>query len=500
MNETIEGVLLYLFGFGSAGAIAVWVFRNRTVLIAIAAWFHRTFSWLSKRFEYGNIAYNIEATVNRVGDILDRDAPDVLPYPIKITWANSPEALEASLRNGEIVVTMQYSANRERNLVVSTMAYLAKALLPRARAYLDRSLVKATDFTVAKQILQASSLDLAIPYFFEQYLDPATREAPGLTDDLTRLDRIQAAGLFTRVLLREIRHFGDKVYPATPSPVNWAETRDFVEFLGEIADRERGVDLPGGLMFPGQRIRTSFMLVARARTRLLGTRPYVRRIIVDLDRGVERMYVFARGEENIALAEDILEEAQAAHMLSLLSRARYTHVVDSRELPVICLVCALNLLTRPIPEATPSDTLLAILREHIPELQQGKVEAVATARQAGVRSKIAIRAISPSMDPVACCSSEGRQEAIETALGETIEFLPWSNDPRQLLVASLYPLEASEISEIQIDQDKRSAQFKVEGWKLRRKAMGKGDMNLRLASELTGWRITVLDINDNPPA
>jgi transcription antitermination factor NusA-like protein len=495
MNEIIENILLYMLGVGSASAIAIWIFRNRNVLLAIAAWFYRTFSWVSKRFEYGNVAYNIEATVNRVGKALDLSAPDALPYPMKISWAKSADELDSFLRKGEIVVTMQYSSNRERNLVVSTLAYFSKGLLPRARSYVDRSLMKATDFTVAKVVFNRSELELAIPYFFEYVLEPASEEDPALLDNLNRLDRIDNAGFFDRVFLREIKHLGDKVYPALPNQRIWDESKEFAEFLGIIAEKERGVDVPGGLMFPGSRIRTSLMLVARSWTRAVGVRPYLRRIQIDLNRGVEHMYVFARSKANISLAEEVISETINKDMLRVINRHTYTQIIDRTEQPAVCIVCALNLLMRPSEETAPSDLLLEVLSENIPELSEGKIEAVAAARLPGYKSKIAIRSVYKGLDAMDCCTEPECLDAIETALGENVEFIQWVNDPNELIISCLCPLSPESIVEIELNHDNQKASVKVDGWKSKRSACGKGDLNLRLASELTCWNIKVVDIS-----
>lgn len=494
MNDLVENLIVFLLGAGSTGTVAIWIFRNRNVLISLAAWFHRTFGWVTKKFEYGNVAYNIEATVNRAGEVLDRNASDVLPYPIKITWAKTSQELETSLRKGEIVVTMQYSPNRDRNLVVSTLAYLRKGLLPRVRSYVDKTLMEATDFTVAKQIFLDSGQEMAVPFFFERYLEPATEEDSNLRNDLTRLDRINEAGMFTRVFLREVKHLGDKVYPATPNKKIWEESRAFSEFLEAIAEKERGVDVPGGLMFPGSRIRTSLMLIARARTKIFGTKSYIRRIRIDLNRSVGHMYVFARSAGNIKLAEEVLAEAEGSEMLRPIAHFQYSQVVGGTEQPAICVICALNILMRPAEEAAPSQVLMDVLCEHISELTDGKIEVVAASRQSGLKSKVAVRSVYKGLNAILCCAQDNRKDAIEIALGEDVEFVPWLNDPEEFIVAALYPLEKNEVVEMEVDEERRVSELKVDGWKAKRKALGKGDINLKLAAELTGWQIKVIDI------
>jgi transcription antitermination factor NusA-like protein len=499
MDQYIENVLVYFFGVSSTGALAIWVFRNRTLMLTLAAWFYRTFSWVTKRFEYNNVAYNIEAVVNKAGDKISAVSPDTLPYPIKISWAKTSGALETSLRDGEIVVAMHYSSDRDRNLVVSTLAYLKKGLLPRARVYIDRILMKATDFTVAKDIFHQSGRELAVPLFFDEYLQPATVDNPTLLESLNSLERINNAGFFTRVFLREMKHLGNRVYPAAPSERIWHESVEFSEFLLTVSEKEKGVDIPGGLMFPGSRIRTSLMLVARARTRLLGPEIYLRRIQIDMDRGVEHMYVFARSKANIDLAKEVIAEAEKRKMLHVFSEQLYDQSVDGSDQTAVCYVCSLNILMHPSKEAAPSQTLIEVLEDNILEFREGKIEVVAAARRPGYKSKIAVRSIYKGVDAIKCCSSEERRYAIETTLGETVDFVPWSNDPAELIMASLYPLRSDMVSDVEIDKENDKATIRVFGWKAKRKALGKGDLNKDLAAEITGWKIDVLDVSSENP-
>lgn len=497
MNNPIGYIISYLLGAGSFASIVWWIIRNRDTVWAFLAWFLRTFTWISKRLEYGNVAYNIEAVVNKAGTSLETEAPEVLPYPLKIEWARTATEVEATLRQGEIVVLMDYSQNRDKNLVVSTLAYIRRGLLPRARAYADPRLMLAADFTLAKNIFQLSTQELAVPYFFENYLDPAFKEEPELRDDLSCMDRLQDRGLFSRIFLRELKNLGDKVYPATPSEAVWQESRAFSEYLDRLAQKERGEDIPGGLTFAGSKIRVAIMLVARTRTKVHGIEPYLRRIQIDLNRGIEYLYVLARTADNIKLAEEILAEAKSNKHLMILKRHTFQQRVADAELTAVCIICALNLLMRPATQVEPTDILYTLLREHIPEITANQIEVVAIARAPGQQSKVALRALRDGIDPIACCTSEPYLLALETSLAdEQIDFILWTNDPQSLIIESLSPLPPDHVVEVILDGENKHATIRVEGWKAKRHALGRGNQNQRLAQELTGWRINVEDTTE----
>lgn len=489
MKEIIGYVVSFLSGAGVVGAIVRWGLKNLDKLEPLVASFYRTFSWVYRKWEYGNVAANVQAAVNTVGEAFDREAGDVLPHAMKIEWTKTAQDAEAFLRNGEIIVTMDYSPNLDRNLVVSTLAYLEKGLLLQARPYIDKILMRATDFTVAKSIFMSAKRSSAMSLFFKEYLEPEIEKEPRLRDDCTLLDRLQKAGFFSRIFLRQLHHTGEKVFPATPDEVTWQESRDFVHFLEEIATRERGEKT--GLTFARSRIRVNVMLVARGETKLWGTEAYTRRVKISLDRGIEYMYICARRADNISLAEQVASEQEKASRLKVLARHRFLQTIEE-ECNAICIVFALNLLTPSRAALEPSSVLYRLLEEYIDELHDGQIEVVALARQPAVKSKIAVRSLTDGVDALHCCTEQARLEAMELALnGEKLEFIQWSNDPESLIVASLAPLDPDHVLEVSTDVEKHQAIVKVDGWKAKRKTLGRGDQNLSCAMELTGWQITV---------
>jgi hypothetical protein len=165
MNDVLGRLASFVSGGGLVAVAVWWGLRNLDKVETVMAWFYRTFSWAYKRWEYGNVATSIQSSVNTATRALNKESGDVLPHAMKIEWAKTAPAAEAFLRSGEIVVTMDYSPNRDRNLVVSTLLYLDKGLLPRARPYVDGTLMRAADYTVAKDIFATSGRSLALSFF-----------------------------------------------------------------------------------------------------------------------------------------------------------------------------------------------------------------------------------------------------------------------------------------------------------------------------------------------
>src|SRR2546425_3470693 len=130
----------------------------------------------------------------------------------------------------------------------------------------------------------------------------------------------------------------------------------------------------------------------------------------------------------------------------------------------------------------------ALFKIEVPEIQQGIVEIRATAREAGSRTKIAVSSRDDAIDPVgACVGLKGsRVQAVVNELGgERIDIVPWSPDPERFAKLSLAP---ARVARVFSDPDSKTVQAIVDEDQLSL-AIGRNGQNVRLASELTGWKI-----------
>ncbi|MBV6521379.1 MAG: Transcription termination/antitermination protein NusA [Gemmatimonadaceae bacterium] len=132
----------------------------------------------------------------------------------------------------------------------------------------------------------------------------------------------------------------------------------------------------------------------------------------------------------------------------------------------------------------------ALFRLEVPEMQQGIVDVKAAAREVGSRTKIAVVSRDDAIDPVgACVGLKGsRVQAVVNELnGERIDIVPWSPDPERFAKLALAP---ARVARVFLDPEGKTVQAVVDEDQLSL-AIGRNGQNVRLASELTGWKIDI---------
>ena len=133
----------------------------------------------------------------------------------------------------------------------------------------------------------------------------------------------------------------------------------------------------------------------------------------------------------------------------------------------------------------------ALFKLEVPEIADGTVEIAAMAREAGHRTKIAVRAKVAGVNAKGACIGPmgARVRAVMTELhGEKIDIVDYSEDPRHFVAAALSPARVHSVTVV--DPQLRAARVVVPDYQLSL-AIGKEGQNARLAAKLTGWRIDI---------
>jgi len=134
--------------------------------------------------------------------------------------------------------------------------------------------------------------------------------------------------------------------------------------------------------------------------------------------------------------------------------------------------------------------LMKLFEMEVPEIYEGIVTIEACAREPGHRAKIAVSSNDPDVDPVgACVGLKGsRVQAVVSELrGEAIDIISWHPDPARFIVQAIAP---ATVSRVYIDETNHTMELVVPDDQLA-KAIGRRGQNVRLAAQLTGWRIDI---------
>jgi N utilization substance protein A len=136
--------------------------------------------------------------------------------------------------------------------------------------------------------------------------------------------------------------------------------------------------------------------------------------------------------------------------------------------------------------------LLELFKLEVPEVGQDLIDILAAARDPGLRAKIAVKSNDPRIDPVgACVGMRGsRVQTVSTELsGERVDIILWDDNPAQFVINAMSP---AEVASIVVDEEAHTMDIAV-GEDQLSQAIGRGGQNVRLASQLTGWTLNVMD-------
>ncbi|VFP88339.1 transcription termination factor NusA [Candidatus Erwinia haradaeae] len=141
------------------------------------------------------------------------------------------------------------------------------------------------------------------------------------------------------------------------------------------------------------------------------------------------------------------------------------------------------------------EMLIELFRIEVPEIAEEVLEIKAAVRDPGSRAKIAVKTNDKRIDPVgACVGMRGaRVQAVSSELGgERIDIILWDDNPAQFVINAMAP---ADVSSIVVDEDSHTMDIAVESENLAQ-AIGRNGQNVRLASQLSGWSLNVMKMED----
>ncbi|MBI5437608.1 MAG: transcription termination/antitermination protein NusA [Nitrosomonadales bacterium] len=145
---------------------------------------------------------------------------------------------------------------------------------------------------------------------------------------------------------------------------------------------------------------------------------------------------------------------------------------------------------------TSNELLVKLFELEVPEIEENLLEIVSAARDPGSRAKIAVQSHDPRIDPIGTCVGMrgSRVQGVTNELaGERVDIILWAEDPATYVINALAP---ADVSSIVVDEEKHSMDVVVEEENLAQ-TIGRGGQNVRLASELTGWELNIMTVEQS---
>jgi len=224
-----------IVGLGILYVLSQMVFPEATKLFV--AWLLRKLKVLPHVLKQRVISSEIEANLVKAVKEYGAEGGGMLPYKPKVVWVSS-EMNPTSFRLGnKIIIKYDYSDDPHRNIVEAALLYCRTGLIPEARKYLWASLRRALDLVFVKAILERNHLDDGLLYFVQDVLERELHKSPNVEEDYNRLHILHDRGVFTRILLPELRDYAGKVQHADTGRQHEAWIKNFIDFL-EAATRE----------------------------------------------------------------------------------------------------------------------------------------------------------------------------------------------------------------------------------------------------------------------
>lgn len=141
------------------------------------------------------------------------------------------------------------------------------------------------------------------------------------------------------------------------------------------------------------------------------------------------------------------------------------------------------------------EMMSALIEMEVPEVAEGIIEVMGVARDPGLRAKVAVRSKDKRIDPIGSCIGMrgSRIQAISDGVnGERVDMIMWNENDAEFVINAMSP---AVVVSIIVDEDKHSMEVAVEDEQLAQ-AIGKNGQNIRLASEVTGWRLNVMSYTE----
>ena len=316
--------------------LLVGLFYWADKILLIISNIQRFFAGFSTSFSKQSIQNELKGRVLKASKIMHKEIDSVLPYDVKIEWVKN-QSRESFIKNNNVIVCMDHKRTKDENVVYALNEYVANGLLPKARTYIDRYVLKSSQLVMTRKLLLLT-YKKGLDYYLEHVLGKSLKEDPEIEELVGQLISLDEGGLFVQILLREILNQSKLVYGRAPNDLFKIEVKDLIQFLYGIAIRGAGED--SKLNYCTSYFKIAIILVANSITyNRFGDQAYIWRFDENLRKGVESVYLLARGTKKKAIAKQVAEELKN-NRISIKNTKEFNYLgryKDGKEYTGVCI-------------------------------------------------------------------------------------------------------------------------------------------------------------------
>jgi hypothetical protein len=291
--------LVYFFGLGGAIAgffesLAIFALSNPDKASEYLGSFYKQLRNVNFWFEKKAVEKRLEGAIGLASKRVNSEGVDLPPHGVNIRWVETKDR-ETFLKDDKIVVCFEPSINEERNLARATILYASEDLVRESQRFVNRTVMKAACFAVARKMLMSERKLDSLSCLNEEFLQPEIAQHPAIEQYLTTMEKLDSEGHLTRIVLNELSELNAKLFSSLSEPRAVRETVSFMLAMKRLAEKVEGVDAETD--HRGQIIDFRTILIAREGvkdpSRYIN---YAKRL---WDEGVPKIYVLAQGDRTI---------------------------------------------------------------------------------------------------------------------------------------------------------------------------------------------------------
>ena len=261
----------------------------------LAGWFFSIFNLGIKKLRQRSITASIQGNINDFARSINRQVKGVMPYNLQLRFVQSVDRAEISPDKRMVIVRVRDTLQDDRNLVNAMMSFCSIGVVPQARRFLSDPMNAAINVTMTRKLLNDLKHDSALQYLYDEVVEGDGDEFDPREEFRRMFDALDENGLFTRVVLEEMRDFGARIASRHPQPGHELEAEQFVQYVHEVVTRPPGQYM-SKIGHRGSYMAIAFVLVGSRDTMATGGEaPYLNHIDILRSYGYQKAYLAARG-------------------------------------------------------------------------------------------------------------------------------------------------------------------------------------------------------------